>query len=741
MNLRDALNLKKISGELKKGPIKRPNISFSSLTRSTLLIMILVIAVGIRLLPLQWGFYLSEFDPYYQYRQAKYIVDNGIFGWLNWHNYMSWYPGGNIVPQTSYPGLALAAVGLHTILNALGIHLVFQPSFDPLLSDPLYNLCVIFPIIMSAATCLVIYFLGKDLGGESAGLFAALFLALDSSYIGRTSLGWFDDETVGIFSLLLVTLFFMRALNSGRTQKTSVSYALGAGLFLGYLCASWGASRYAIVMLALFAFVLLVMKRYSPRLLLTYAITFGLALSMTMAVPYLNGRRFLLETDILPVYGVFFLLCIAEINRRAKTPSRKMLYISGVIVLVATGVLLLWSQGYLRSLEAKFLSVLNPYERFTIPLIESVAEHRPSAWGTFYYNFGVGIFFVPIGLFFAIMMATNLSIFMVIYCLTGVYFASSMIRLNIVLAPALCLLWALALTRLMKPFILLLKEKSQVATRKKRFVPTLSKELIGGVLIVMFLLFALTYVIGTDFPAGPDAGGPRVFSQASSPTTLAASSMPITPSTAPSDWLKALTWMREKLPPPPTQPGEAGTVIACWWDYGYWITMIGNKTTIADNGTINSTQIRQIATMFMSPEDEAIQILKKYNVTHVVVFTTVHYYGYDQIWGEVGKFKWMIKIAGLNETTFGNDAQAGQYCSYYTGQSYYWSWSSEGQNTTLYKMITCGKSLLGITLVDGADNEISPIYYLDHFNLVYPESAPTLVNGYYALVLVYEVEY
>jgi dolichyl-diphosphooligosaccharide--protein glycosyltransferase len=733
MKLKGSLKLKKIAEGLKKAPIKRPVVSHSSLIRDVLLVMIMVIAFGVRLLPVRWGMYLSEFDPYYQYRQARYIVDHGYLGWTQWHDYMSWYPSGNMMPQTSYPGVGLAIAGLYTFLNALGIRIVQQPSLDPLLSDPVYNVAVIFPVIMGTVTCLVMYFLGRDLGGESVGIFAALFLALDSSYIGRTSLGFCDDETVGIFSMLLVIIFFMRSIDLNRPMKAGLFYAVGAGLFLGYLSASWGASRYPIVMVALFALVLLAMKRYSPRLLLAYAVTFGLALSMTVAIPYFSKLQ-LDDTSLLPVYGVLFLLCITEFNRRVKKPSRKLIYALIFVALLAAAFVFLWSRGIITPLQAKFLSVIDPYQRLLYPLVESVAEHRPSAWGTFYYNFGLGVFFLPLGLFFAVMMASNLSVFLVIYSLTGLYFASSMIRLNIILAPAVCLLWALALTRLLKPFILSLKENPQTGGHKTRFGSTVGKELIGAVLIVIFMLFTFTYVIGTDFTASPEYERVRVFAQSYSPTTIAASSMPLKPSSMPSDWLKALDWMRNYLPDSPSKPGQPGTVVACWWDYGDWITIIGNKTTLVDNTTLNSTQIKQVALMFMSSEDDAINILKKYNVTHVVVFTTVHYYGYDMPWGETGKFKWMIKIANLNETDFGQDAYSQQVGSY-------WQWSSYGQTTTLYKMMTYGKYALGITLIDGAGNSISPVY-LDHFSLVYPTSTPKAINGaYYALVLVYEVEY
>ncbi|MEM2110824.1 MAG: STT3 domain-containing protein, partial [Candidatus Bathyarchaeia archaeon] len=690
-------------------------------------------AFGLRLLPIRWGYYLTEFDPYHQYRQTKYIVDNGFFAWVNWHDYMSWYPWGSRISSVSYPGLPMTAAILYMILNALGIRINQSPSLDPLLSDPVYNFAVIFPVFMATLTCFVMYFLGKDLGGEKVGLLASFLLALDSSYIGRTSLGWFDDETVGILGILLFILFFIRSIGTNKPLKTGLLYAIAAGLSLGYLTASWGASRYPIVMTALFALILLIIRRYSPRLLLSYVITFGLALFIAMNVPYL-GFKFLFEESILPVYGVLALLCIAEINRRTKTFNKKLIYILIFIALIGAFYALLVLRGIIKPLESKFISVLNPSQRISLPLVESVAEHRPSAWGTFYYNFGIGIFFIPIGLFFATMMATDLSIFMIIYGLTSIYFASSMIRLTVLMSPALCLLWALALTRLLKPFTLFLKETTEAISRRMKFKPSIGKEVVGGILILMLVLFALTFVIGIDFLRGPNAQGPRVYSQAYAPATIAAASMPVKPDSTVTGWLDALCWMRNYLPP--------DAVVASWWDYGYWIRVIANRTTLVDNGTWNRTQIEQVALMFMSDVDNATDILKKYKVTHVVVFDTVLSSGYDWDYGEFGKFIWMIRIAGLNESSFGSNQYVQEL------QRNYWVWSDYGKNTTLYQMMVYGKyktlgSSVDKVLEDYIESANRWRKFESTFKLVFPTQGykSQAVSGLYPFVFIYEVNY
>src|SRR5206468_6562005 len=85
--------------------------------RHLLVIAILCIAFTtafiMRSFPIKYGFYLNEFDPYFDYRATKYIVDNGLDAYWKWHDTMSWYPEGRDVLKTSQSGLHIAAAFLY----------------------------------------------------------------------------------------------------------------------------------------------------------------------------------------------------------------------------------------------------------------------------------------------------------------------------------------------------------------------------------------------------------------------------------------------------------------------------------------------------------------------------------------------------------------------------------------------------------------------------------------------------
>jgi dolichyl-diphosphooligosaccharide--protein glycosyltransferase len=274
----------------------------------------------------------------------------------------------------------------------------------------------------------------------------------------------------------------------------------------------------------------------------------------------------------------------------------------------------------------RFLSILNPFLRETMPIIESVQEHRPATWASIYYQFGLLLFLVPLGFYFAFKKQTNHNLFLIIFALTTIYFSSSMIRLTLIMAPAFCALGALAVVELSNSFLSITKSRT-VTRRRRRFVSHVGKGFSWSFFICLFLITTFTLTKGIE--------------TANMPSTIASSSVPVRANL--DDWEEALTWMSESLP--------SDAVLASWWDYGYWITVGGNRTSLADNGTLNTTQIALIGRMFLSNETEALAILKPLNVTHVVAFSTLSIALSAQqslFYGDEAKWYWMAEIGGLS---------------------------------------------------------------------------------------------
>jgi len=179
--------------------------------------IVAVVAALIRILPLQYGAYLTAFDPLFQFRATEYVVENGYAAWWTWHDDMSWYPMGRNVANSAYPGVPFTAAFIY------GIAKVFISNLT------VHDVALYYPVLMAVLTVIAMYFLGKDIAGSPAGIFAAIFMAITPAYIRRTSLGFFDTENIGIFAIVLTSLFFLRANDDRNNIERRIIYSVLSG--------------------------------------------------------------------------------------------------------------------------------------------------------------------------------------------------------------------------------------------------------------------------------------------------------------------------------------------------------------------------------------------------------------------------------------------------------------------------------------------------------------------------------
>lgn len=621
---------------LKSIPSLRVTLKSATVLEASILSLTVLIGIILRIIPLRYGAYFStEADTVFMYRVTKYVVDNGYSAWFNWHDTLSWYPWGRDIPLSTYPGLPFTAAAIYGLLQVLGLNI------------PLYTVCLFFPVFMACLTIIAVYFLGKDIGGRSVGLLSSLLMAVNSSYIGRTSMGFFDDETVGIFSLVVLSIFFLRALEAEKPLHRSVAYALGAGLMAGYLNASWGAARYALGLLSLFVLTALVAGFYNRRYLLTYIITIGLSYLFAVFIPRL-GLSYLQSMDSVTIFGFLALLACYEAIRgrfRLRQVAAIGVILSAVFI---AAVLILESTGLIYPISMKFIAVIFPGSRTASPIIESVAEHKRASWGIYFSDFGFSIALALLGLYFAIRKPSDKRLYGLIFLLSGLYFSGSFVRLFLILSVPLVIMAAYGVKELLNPFMVIASQKSADRRIRRRKVFGLGRG--SGVVFTAMIFMAML---------------PTVWSTADSlktPSTMAATIPVLIGGSYPQDWLQALNWMSDNLP--------ENAVVVSWWDYGYWIQTLSGKKTLADGATINTTQIAQIGKIMMLDQNTSLRLLKGFNATHIVVYTTFNPSNPSQElpFGDNAKWYWMVKIAGLNETEY---IQNNQYTDKYYDSTLY----------------------------------------------------------------------
>jgi asparagine N-glycosylation enzyme membrane subunit Stt3 len=243
----------------------------------------------------------------------------------------------------------------------------------------------------------------------------------------------------------------MRAIEQDRPLRSTLTYSVAAGFAFVFFAGGWGAAYYVLGLIAVFVFVLILLRRTSHRLLLSYSVSFGLGLFLTINIPYLN-ISYLFTAPVLAVTGVWALLWFAEIWHFSASARSKILITSALLVGLAGGFAFLFVTGKVTAIAGKFYSVLEPYTRASNPILASVAEHAVSSWGEIYTEFGIAVLFCLMGLYFVAKNPTNRNVFLLIFGLTGLYFAMSMVRLIVILDPIFGLLAAIGIMGILKPF-------------------------------------------------------------------------------------------------------------------------------------------------------------------------------------------------------------------------------------------------------------------------------------------------
>ncbi|MFQ6053872.1 MAG: hypothetical protein ACE5OO_06580, partial [Candidatus Bathyarchaeia archaeon] len=416
---------------------------------------------------------------------------------------------------------------------------------------------------------------------------------------------------------------------------------------------------------------------YDRRYLVSYGLTMVIGYLFAFFVPKL-GRGFLSSIENTAVIGFILFLAFYEAVKDRIQGKRLLLITWILFILMVGGVFALESLGVIRPLGGKFLRVINPAGSRS-PLLESVAEHRRASWLSFFGDFGLTLSLALFGSYFAIRRIEEKRLFGIVFFLSGVYFMGSMIRLSLILSIPTSLMAAYGLKELLTPFVHAISRGAERRPRRRRRVFGIGRELSA-----IFTVFILVATLPTIWSTAQTSNRP---------TTLASSGVPVRLGMSyPQDWLQALAWMRDNLPD--------DAIVVSWWDYGYWIEAMANKTTLADGATYNPIQIAEIAKIMMFNHSDSLPILKGFGATHILVFNTFNPNNPEQQWPFGDNVKWlaMVQIAGLNES------------DYFSGGRY----TEKFMETTLYRLMHMQ-----------ADPE--------HFRLVF--------SSQYNFVLVYEIKY
>ena len=618
--------------------------NFNFKLKHLLVIGILVLSFSVSFLirsqPAEYGFELNEFDPFFNFRATEYIVENGFSEYFEWNDDKSWYTkGGRDVSANSQVMLHSTAAVTYQIFGG---------------NSSLYDFTILFPAVIGSLTVIIIFALVRLFAGTAAGLIASLLFAVSLPIVIRGSIGWFKSEPLGIFYGLLGLYLFLSAINS-KNKKITISKIIFGGMTLGFGMSSWGGDQFFIIPIGLFILALPFVRKDHKFLLWgvpLFVITFILISSLFERpgpnfVYSLGGLSLLIPTIFL-ISSIF----IQKISK-SENKIRNCLFLLISIIIIGSFLLIINEESNVLPLPSfRYLNAMNPFLTTIDPLVDSVAEHATPTMAQSFLFHSILMIFSGLGIWFIlskksfqskIIIKNDMKIFVLIIGITGIYVSSSFIRLEVFASISLIILASIALS-------VLSKEIFKINLSSKR-----SYILKISYVVLIFTLFIIPLV----FPANANW-----ISGVDTPPTILTGATNHPPS---NDWLEALEWIKLNTP--------ENSVIASWWDYGYWIQTLSERATLSDNSTIHTSVIQEIARMFLSTPDDGWNMLQKMNADYVVVFIAGErldaQYDDEQVYslshgGDESKIPWFIRIAELPEEKYLESNS-------FTGTDYFWN--------------------------------------------------------------------
>ena len=539
----------------------------------------------IRAQPLEYGFELNEFDPFFNYRATQFMVENGLPSYLEWNDDLSWHPYGRDISTTSQVMLHVTTATLYQTFG---------------MGSNLYDFTILFPVVIGSLTAVVIFAIVRTIGGTTAGLFASLFFAVSPIIIMRGSIGWFKSEPLGLFYGLLAVYLLLSGIKSDK-GKVSIAKIVGGGIFLAFGLASWGGIQFFILPIGLFFLALPFLRKDSKFIIWTSVIFTSVFLLVTVLFDYLllssspdqtsssATLQYLIWTLPSSLNGLFLIGCTAFLvayviirNMLKKAQLRGGLVLLGSAIVSGIAII---SSGMINLPSFRYLNAANPLLITTDMLTDSVSEHATSTIDISFYFFSILMVFAGLGAWLLFQKKVNRSLqikgemaaFALIIGFLGIYFSSAFVRLEVFGSISVIILSSIGISILISK-ILKDGHKPTSAVTKISFLA----------IIVALLMVPMVY---------PEINWTN--NNKGLPITILNSGSHFSTST--NDWSDAMQWLKENT--------SEDAVVASWWDYGYWISTLAERKTLADNSTLLDWQIRKIAATYMSTPEDAWRIL------------------------------------------------------------------------------------------------------------------------------------
>ena len=613
----------------------------------------------------EYGRVIHEFDPWFNFRATQYLSKNGWDKFFHWFDYMSWYPLGRPVGTTIYPGLQITSVAIHRTLKWLG------KGWAMSLNDVC---CFVPCWFGAAATVFLALLTYEVSGSWVSAAISAPIFAIIPAHIMRSVGGGFDNESIAMTAMLMTFYFWVRCVRDDRSWPIAIVAGLAYGYMVAAWGGFVFVLNMVAVHATLCAIVDFLRNRFSIGLYRSYTIFFVIGTSIAVCVPPVGWMPFksMEQLPAFAVFIVLQVLYLAETPRRLhnypvlsfQAIGVRLKYLMFAFAAVALVAAILFPTGFFGPLSSRVRGLFVKHTRTGNPLVDSVAEHQPASEDAYkhylqnaYYGWTYGMFLIP----FLCLRRVNGWLFLTGYAVAAYYFANKMARLILLSGPVATAMTAIILGSVVDWCIaqVLIKRKvvgcdpedaveqleqhgsddhhghshahghehshggakggggskkpSSSAAPADGGVRAALFHVKRGLLMIYDGLWPLRMIVavGILFYASQhwqkywkefNDHAEQMAHSFSNPQIMFKSRLNNGKTVIIDDYREAYFWLRKNTP-------EDSRVMA-WWDYGYQITGIANRTSIADGNTWNHEHIATLGKCLTSPVKEAHSLIR-----------------------------------------------------------------------------------------------------------------------------------
>lgn len=545
---------------------------------------------------------LFDPDSYLWYRLGEYYagIDKGYIVEENGHlvDKLSYHPFGRWVDKELFV-LPMTLGYSYKILRILGIDYdMFQHMF---IMGPFFG----------GLTAVAAYFVVKELTSAKVGFYSAAFYSITSHAFTRNTAGDTGQESIGGLLIFLWIFLFLKAIKEKPYSRNHLVLSFSSGIIMAFAEMAWGGNIFYLGLLIssfliYFLYIVVKNKIEDTRVFESLTVTFVVVVLIGNMLPSaLVPLRFPFPPHGLPIFyysSVFLVGSVVVGTKYFKkvSPLNLLISVLGIFVVLAavSGKL-----GFLLDiLRITYNSIMGSSGKGITG--DTVAYYRTTGYNELKSTFGILTAPIPLGTAYFLYKFYRKPefnhIFLVVWMFLGIIAFRFMVRLSFYLALILPVMFFV----LLEAYLTYEKREKVVKRKRNKKAPAPEPPDKRIVNLAIFALILFIFI-------------PNLSSSIDYVTSAKFNDQGVKP------WEDAGEWIKQNTP--------ENALLFHWWDYGYHLQTFAERRTIVDGGHVwpplppvgDPNRNIDVATMFTSTEEKALEIIKLYNPEDRPVYVLV----------------------------------------------------------------------------------------------------------------------